>query len=256
MLDSRRRFDATAERYHRHRPSYPGGLIDWIVTVSGQTPPNRVADVGCGTGIATRLFAERGFHTVGIDPSEEMLAFARRTGGLARYVRAEAAATGLAAGSMGLVVAAQAFHWFEVGPTFEEFRRILRPDGWCAAFWNLRARTPFMDAYDRLLWTHSSEYEILVQQDARAAAVCGTAGVVDCLEAEFANRQVLDLEGLFGRAYSHSCVRHGVTDVPTFERELAELFERHQRDDTIEFSYRSVASCWRLADTRADEQPA
>jgi SAM-dependent methyltransferase len=207
-----------------------------------------VADVGCGTGIATRLFAERGFDTVGIDPSGEMLACARRTGGLARYVRAEAAATGLATGSIGLVIAAQAFHWFEVGPAFEEFRRILRPDGWCAAFWNLRARTPFMDAYDHLLRTYSSEYDILVQQDAAAAAVSDTAGILDCRQAEFPNRQVLDLDGLFGRAYSHSCVRHGVENVSAFDRELTELYERHHRGDSIEFCYRTVASCWRLAD--------
>ncbi len=31
-------------------------------------------DVGCGTGISTRLFAARGVRVIGIDPNDEMRA--------------------------------------------------------------------------------------------------------------------------------------------------------------------------------------
>jgi SAM-dependent methyltransferase len=244
--DSRRRYAAAAEQYHRHRPSYPPALLDWILASTGRKPPARVADVGCGTGIATRLFAARGFDSIGIDPSAEMLAFARREG-RALYLRAEAAATGLVAGSIDLVTAAQSFHWFDTASTMAEFRRILRPDGWCAAFWNLRAATPFTDDYDRLLCTHTSQYDVMLRQDAAPAALRAAPGLVGRNEAEFANAQWLDLAGLLGRAYSSSCVALGVADADAFRRALTEVFERHQQQGRVEFRYRTVAFCWQLA---------
>src|SRR5207249_1610425 len=89
MFDSRKRFDKTAGDCQRYRPSYPDELIVWVVKQSALTPQSIVVDLGCGTGISTRLFAAKGFEAVGIDPSEEMLAGARAAGGSARGTRAE-----------------------------------------------------------------------------------------------------------------------------------------------------------------------
>src|SRR5262249_52375699 len=98
VIDSRDRFDAAADAYHRCRPSYPAALFDWLLATTGLGPGAAVADVGCGTGISTRLLAGRGLDVVGIDPSEPMLDRAREAG-CARYQRGEAAATGLPDGS-------------------------------------------------------------------------------------------------------------------------------------------------------------
>jgi len=247
-LTLRTRYAASADHYQRHRPSYPAALIDWVLATTGRRVPARVADVGCGTGIATRLFAERGFDTVGIDPSREMLAYAHRAG-RARYICAEAAATSLATASIDLVVAAQCFHWFDLAPTLHEFRRIIRPGGWGVAFWNLRASTPVMDEYDRLLRTYSSEYGVLARQEAAPAALRAAPGIREWREAVFDNAQTLDRAGLFGRAFSSSCVQHGVQDKSAFERALSHLFERAQRDGRIELRYRAVALCWPIEPT-------
>lgn len=244
-LDSRRRFAAAAEHYDRNRPSYPPALIDWILDTTGKRPPAHVADVGCGTGIATRLFAARGFDTVGIDPSEEMLASARAAAGGPRYVRGEAGATSLPSTGIDLVVAAQCFHWFDTVPTLRELRRILRPDGWCAAFWNLRASTPLMNDYYALIRTHSTEYGVLERQEAAPAALRDAVGIGSCVEVELPNSQTLDRDGLLGRAYSSSCVKHGVADKDAFERALLEMFDRRQRDGRVELAYRTVALCWK-----------
>jgi SAM-dependent methyltransferase len=245
MLDSRRRFAASAEHYDRHRPSYPPALIDWIVATTGRRPPARVVDVGCGTGIATRLFADRGFDAIGIDPSGEMLAVALGAGG-ARYVRAEAAATSLASGIVDLVIAAQCFHWFAIVPTLLELRRILRPDGWCSAFWNLKAATPFMQGYYDLIRHYSSEFEVLERQEAAPDHLRAAKGLDSCREAEFANGQTLDHQGLLGRAYSSSCVKLGVKDKDAFERGLSELFLEHETGGRVELQYRTVALCWKI----------
>src|SRR2546421_6640760 len=48
-------------RYDRARPSYPAELVDELMS----SRPARVLDVGCGTGIASRLFAARGCEVKG-----------------------------------------------------------------------------------------------------------------------------------------------------------------------------------------------
>ena len=247
MLDSRDRFSATAGLYDKHRPSYPADLIDWILATSGLAAGAAIADVGCGTGISTRLLASRGFDVVGIDPNEEMLAEARSIGG-ARYVQGEAAATGLPAGAVALVTVAQAFHWFDLAASLAEFARVLTPAGWCAAFWNVRALVPgFMAEYDALLRSHSREYGIVEKPDETAGRLRASARVRDLREAEFACSQAFDEASFLGRVFSSSYVAHGVPDRAAFEAALRDLFERHQRSGVVEFRYRSLALCFRPA---------
>lgn len=202
--------------------------------------------MGCGTGISTRLLAERGYDVIGVDPNEDMLQQARREGG-ARYICGEAAATGLADASVELVAAAQAYHWFDVPASLLEFRRILRPGGRCVAFWNLRGDGPFMDAYDALLRVHASEYGVLLKPRETLAALKARPEVGDVREAEFAHAQRLDRDGLFGRAYSSSYVVHGVADKHGFDAALRELFDSHAVGGEIEFPYRCTAMLWRIA---------
>ena len=56
-------FDREAERYDRYRPTYPAALIDDLL---GPKPEGLdVLDVGCGTGIASRLMVQRGAKVLG-----------------------------------------------------------------------------------------------------------------------------------------------------------------------------------------------
>ena len=245
-VDSRERFSATADNYRRYRPSYPSRMFDWLAAETRLGGGAIVADVGCGTGISTRLFAERGYDVIGVDPNEQMLQQARAEGGAARYVRGEASRTGLPDASVDLVAAAQAYHWFDVPASLVEFRRILRSGGRCAAFWNLRGDGALMEAYDALLRQHASEYDVLLKPRQTIAAIKAQPEVRDVREAEFAHAQRLDRDGLFGRAYSSSYVAHGLADKPGFDRALSELFGRHSAQGGIEFPYRCVALLWQM----------
>jgi SAM-dependent methyltransferase len=242
-VDPRDRFTGLAATYQRNRPSYPAPLFDWLLALSAPGTPRVVADVGCGTGIATRLLAARGLDVVGIDPNEDMLAAARAEVGPARFVRGDAETTGLADASVDLVTCAQSFHWFDADRAAAEFRRVLRPGGWCAAWWNDRASSPLNDEYERLLLAYCEEYAAQTGVDESAAFRRAAAG--ELRTAAFANSQRLDREGYLGRVASSSYVRHGTARRDEFFREIEALFARHERGGEVEIRYECRVFAWR-----------
>jgi 2-polyprenyl-3-methyl-5-hydroxy-6-metoxy-1,4-benzoquinol methylase len=71
-------YDRQAKQYDRSRSGYPDALIDQILGSS----PHRlsVLDVACGTGIASRLMAERGARVLGVELNAGMAEIAERHG--------------------------------------------------------------------------------------------------------------------------------------------------------------------------------
>lgn len=238
------RFGKVADLYDKYRPGYPDAVVEWLASTAALAPGARVLDVGCGTGIAARLFARHGFAVTAVDPNPEMLDKARARGGGPEYAPGRAEATGQADASFDLAYAAQAFHWFDVDGALSELRRVLRPSGWASAFWNLRAPTPAMDEYEALLRRASREYVELERPNQTIARlrerVPMTTTVID-------NAQRFDWEGLRGRVHSSSYIAHGVDDLAAFDRELREIYERHVRADGFEFAYRTHVFAWQSA---------
>jgi SAM-dependent methyltransferase len=251
-VDPRERFAGAASGYARFRPSYPAPLVDWVCADAGLRPGDRVADVGCGTGILTRLLVERGLAALGIDPNEDMLAEARAAGGPLEYRRGEAAATGLEDASVALVTVAQAFHWFKADAALAEFHRILRPGGHVATIWNLRAESPFMAEFQALLHRFSGEYSVVESWEKSLKRLRAHPLVVDARDREVPNVQRFDFEGLHGRAWSSSYVFRGVADREGFDTALRALFDSHSRDGAIEFPYRAVGLVFRVASSASN----
>lgn len=124
-------FGSDAGRYDRARPSYPGVLVDRIVAAS---PGRDVLDVGCGTGIAARLFQAAGCQVLGVDPDERMAALARQHGVDVEVARFEAWEP--AGRAFDAVIAAQAWHWVDPVAGAGKAAQALRPGGRLAVFWN------------------------------------------------------------------------------------------------------------------------
>jgi SAM-dependent methyltransferase len=122
--------------YHLARPSPPFALLNLLCRLARVERPALVVDVGSGTGLSTRAWAERAAEVVGVEPNPEMRAAAEAdtTFPNVRYVEGYSDATGLAESSADIVTYSQSLHWMDPQPTFAEAARILRPGGVFAAY--------------------------------------------------------------------------------------------------------------------------
>lgn len=236
------RFSDRVRDYVRYRPRYPVGTVEAIVRATGLTPDWVVADIGSGTGFSSEPFLENGNEVIGVEPNREM----REAGNsmLARWPRFRAVAgtaeaTSLPDSSVDLVVAAQAFHWFDPGAASREFRRILRAGRQVALVWNTRRTTssPFLRAYETVLLRHALDYASVRHDRIDHAALSAFfAGPFSATTLQ--HRHVLDLEGLIGRVFSSSYTppqRHPGRE--PMLRELRAAFDRHQQDGVVVFEY-------------------
>ena len=124
-----------ADVYDRYRPFPPRGVLDVLAFAARVDRPSAVIDLGCGTGLATRAWAERADEVFGVEPNPRMLARARAATDWSnvRYVEAYGSDTGLPDGHADLLTSCQSFHWMEPQPVLAEAARILRAGGVFAA---------------------------------------------------------------------------------------------------------------------------
>ena len=125
-----------ASHYDEFRPRPPADLLALVCAFAGIERPRVVVDLGSGTGLSTRAWAERAEQVVGIEPNSAMCerAAAETDAANVRYVEAYSYDTGLADGSVDVVTCSQSLHWMEPEPTYAEAARILRPGGVFAAY--------------------------------------------------------------------------------------------------------------------------
>ena len=131
--DVSRFFDAVSSGYDidwiqrwGYRPAQ-----DAILRQLGSHEVTRVVDVGCGTGIlAARVQATlQPDEVTGIDPSEGMLANARKRSTAVDWLVGAAEDLPLANESVDAVTTSTAFHFFDQPAALAEFHRVLAPGG-------------------------------------------------------------------------------------------------------------------------------
>ncbi|MFI9387144.1 class I SAM-dependent methyltransferase [Kutzneria sp. NPDC052558] len=135
-----RSFGVDAPRYDRARPGYPGALVDELVGAR----PLRVVDVGCGTGIASRLFQARGCEVTGVEPDERMAAFARDHGIDVETTTFERWPTPQR--RFDLLVCAQAWHWVDPVEGPRKAANALVPGGRIGLIWNFAEQPAELNA--------------------------------------------------------------------------------------------------------------
>jgi SAM-dependent methyltransferase len=152
-------FGKAAADYGRFRQGFPPDFFDRLQALGVGLAGQRVADLGTGTGLLARAFAQRGCAVTGVDLSAELLDEARRAdqaaGVAVDYVLTPAEATGLPDGSFDIVSAATCWHWFDRPKAAAEARRLLKPDGRlliAALDWHIRPGN-VVDVTSQLIWS-------------------------------------------------------------------------------------------------------
>jgi SAM-dependent methyltransferase len=144
-------FGRAAALYDAVRPSYPDEAIRWALAPLGPGR-HRVADVGAGTGILTRVIASLGHDPVAVEPDQLMRDRLRTTTSGVGFVDGSAESMPFADGAVDAALAGQAYHWFDREPAHRELARVVRPGGVFAAVWNERDITvPWLAEYSRLI---------------------------------------------------------------------------------------------------------
>jgi SAM-dependent methyltransferase len=136
-----------AERYDAVRPRPPIVLGELLPPLAGVERPRLVVDLGSGTGLSTRFWAESAVEVIGVEPQRTMREWAESVTQATnvRYLDVSSDDTGLAEGCADIVTAAQSLQWMEPGPTFAEIGRILRAGGVFCAYEYVHLQTPLWE---------------------------------------------------------------------------------------------------------------
>ena len=245
QLGATERFSDRADAYVRGRPSYPQALVEQLQNIGALQRGQTVVDVGVGTGFSAEPFLRSGYTVIGVEPNEPMrIAGDQQLREFATYrsVAGTAEATTLPDDAADLVIAGQAFHWFDVSRAAIEARRILRPGGWVALIWNDRQSTgsAFLAGYEALLRTHGIDYAKLVHRHVDDKAIAQFCAPAQAAVATFDNPRNLQREDLLALARSASYLPpHGDPRHATMLLTLNTLFDLHAKNGTVQMMYRT-----------------
>ena len=147
MTQFKDHFSGHADVYREARPTYPAEFFTWLAQ---QAPDNSLAwDCGCGNGQATVALAAHFGRVIGTDPSGAQIAGAAPRENVVYRVE-PAEHSSLADASASLVTVAQALHWFDFEPFYDEVQRVLKAGGLFAA-WSYAACQLGDEKIDRVI---------------------------------------------------------------------------------------------------------
>ncbi|PCJ57521.1 MAG: hypothetical protein COA79_15935 [Planctomycetota bacterium] len=132
-------FNPSAILYERVRPSYPKGLIDDVISLSGMPNKGQILEIGCGTGKATELFAARGYALDCLDIGKDLASIAAE-----KFKDLEDIHINISSfenwdasdNSYDLIISAASFHWVDPGVRFNKSAALLCETGALAVFTN------------------------------------------------------------------------------------------------------------------------
>jgi ubiquinone/menaquinone biosynthesis C-methylase UbiE len=228
-------FGGVAEAYERGRPAYPAEAVTWLLGAD----PVTVLELGAGTGKLTRVLAELGHDVHATDPDAEMLKILEREVPGVPTAQASAEDIPLGDASVDAVIAAQAFHWFDLEQALPEIARVLRPGGRICLLWNARnEKIPWVRRLGTLIGTQDH-----LSDPAQALIFSERFGFVE--DHEFTHWQTVDRKSIQDLVLSRSNI--AVLDEQGRAAKLAEvvaLYDEYGRGmDGMQLPY--VTRCYR-----------
>jgi ubiquinone/menaquinone biosynthesis C-methylase UbiE len=130
------RFSGFADLYDKYRPAPPSVLASVLTQIAQKSFPKLVVDLGSGTGLSTRYWADKAEKVIGIEPTLDMRrqAEVQTEAKNVSYQERYSHQTNLPEHCAQIVTCSQSLHWMEPQSTFREAARILVPGGVFAAY--------------------------------------------------------------------------------------------------------------------------
>ena len=240
--DSTTRFSNRVEDYVKWRPNYPQKIVKDLQNDYSLSIDKIVADIGSGTGISSELFLKGGYAVIGVEPNEAMRERSKELlSNYSKYIAVDGTAeqTTLGNESVDVIVAGQAFHWFDQAKTRAEFQRILKQDGIVILLWNERLTdTDFAKEYDQFIIDHGKEYVKLDHRNVNAEQIASFFNPGTCQLRTYKNQQRFNFDGLKGRLLSSSYMPTDTDkNFETMLLALKQLFEKHNENGMVHIDY-------------------
>lgn len=230
------RFSNRVEHYIKYRPDYPAEIIAFLKAQGLLKSDTVIADIGSGTGISSELFLKNGNTVYGVEPNKEMREAAERLlSGYKNFISVNATAeeTTLKGKSIDLIIAGQAFHWFNRQKCKTEFQHILKPEGTVILMWNDRRTdsTQFLKSYEDFIKMFATDYMKVNHKNIDEKIFNDFFGFGNYKMKSFDNFQHFDFEGLKGRVLSSSYMpAEGHKDFDYMMSVLKKIFNRFQHN--------------------------
>jgi SAM-dependent methyltransferase len=241
-------FGGVVDAYDRARPTYPREAAAWLVGQDAAT----VLELGAGTGKLTAQLVDLGHDVVATDPDQAMLDRLSRNLPEVRTLEAHAEELPVGDRAYDAVVAAQAFHWFDLDRALPEIARVLKPGGRIGLVWNQRDESiPWVRRLGTIIGTQE-------QLDEPALALTGSGLFGEVQEASFVHWQQVDRKSIQDLVLSRSNV--AVLDDAGRAAKLAEVvafYDEYGRGmDGMQLPY--ITRCFRAAvlDRLDDGEPS
>jgi SAM-dependent methyltransferase len=233
------KFSGKADVYSKSRPSYPTEYIDYLLSVNSLNKTSRIADIGSGTGILTRQLLERGVSVAAVEPNDDMRTKAEQD--LQQYehftsIKGSAEDTSLPDKSIDIVIAAQAFHWFDQDKFKLECKRILKQEAKVALVWNSR------DFTSPLIKENAEIFKKYCPNFYGFSGGIGEGGEIfnqffrdgQFEYTKIPNDLVMDFEGFLGRNLSASySLKESDKEFEFFVEAITNLFEKYSHNGKI-----------------------
>jgi len=245
-------FSTKAADYAASRPDYPAALFETLAMACPPTATASVVDIGSGTGLLTRGLLRMGYRVAAIEPNAEMRQAADlMLGGIDGYSSADGCAESipLGAGSVDLITAAQAFHWFEIEQARAEFLRVLKPHGQVAVIWNDRViEDPLHAALDEVFGEFGGQKRAALAIREDRSSVPRFFGSAAPKEFCWPHSHSLDEDGLLSLVFSRSYMPgRGSDDGCEVADRVRQIFRQFAVNGSVDVRYRTTAYSGRPA---------
>ncbi|MBU5440050.1 class I SAM-dependent methyltransferase [Tissierella sp. MSJ-40] len=238
-LNSKERFSSRVQNYVKYRPSYPNDIISYLEESIGLNEKLIIADIGSGTGISTKLFLDNGNTVYSVEPNQDMRQAAEnllKSYSNVHFIDGSSESTKLQSESIDIIIAAQAFHWFNPEPTKKEFLRILKANGTVVLLWNIRKTKSdrFMEGYLEIIRRYAETYTNKSDDD----LIPKFFDYKTIYKAILDNPQVVDFDRLKGEITSFSYMpNENDPNYVIMISELEDLFNKYNSNGKVTLEY-------------------